>query len=137
MELSVLQNIRRWHGGIDDQFAAIDNLVSLITDHQPAWTIPAYLLEQLIDSRNRLQAMINHCRTNQASRSDRELQNTLLKSTVGICAVQVKIWARAKYAAGVLTADDVHLLGFLLPGETGGHDRIEATGKRQKRKLKP
>jgi hypothetical protein len=36
--------------------------------------------------------------------------------------------AYGEYTAGVLTADDVHLLGFLLPGETGGHhDRTEAT----------
>jgi hypothetical protein len=52
----------------------------------------------------------------------------LLKSTVGLCLIQVKIWAYGEFAAGVMTADDVHLLGFLLPGETGGrHDRTEPT----------
>jgi hypothetical protein len=51
-----------------------------------------------------------------------------LKSTVGLCLLRVKIWAYAAYAAGELTADEVHLLGFLLPGETGGHHaRAEAT----------
>jgi hypothetical protein len=124
----VLQNIRRWHGGIDDQFAAIDNLVSLITAHQPTWNIPADLLAVLTGNRYQLQEMINHCRTNQASAADRELRNTLLKTTVAICVTRGKIWAYAQYEAGVLTADDVHLLGFLLPGEIGGHHaRKEAT----------
>ncbi|MDR1121352.1 MAG: hypothetical protein LBM08_10585, partial [Dysgonamonadaceae bacterium] len=45
-----------------------------------------------------------------------------------LCLLEVRIWAYGEYTAGVLTADDVHLLGFLLPGETGGHrDRTEAT----------
>jgi hypothetical protein len=72
--------------------------------------------------------LINKCRTNLASAADRELRNTLLKSTVGLCLVQVKIWAYGEFSAGIMTADDVHLLGFLLPGETGGHhSRTEAT----------
>jgi hypothetical protein len=124
----VLQNTRRWHGGIDDQFSAIDNLVSIIVAHQPAWNIPADLLALLTGNRDHLQTLINHCRTNQASKADREIRNTLLKTTVALCITRVKIWAYAQYDAGILTADDVHLLGFLLLGETGGHHaRKEAT----------
>ena len=42
--------------------------------------------------------------------------------------LQVKVCAYGQYVAGVLTADDVHLRGFLLPGESGGHhSRTEAT----------
>jgi hypothetical protein len=124
----VMNSIRRWHGNIDDQFAAIDNLVGIITSHQPAWTIPADLLARLTTNRNELQTLINRCRTNLASRTDRELRNTLLKSTVGLCLLDVKIWAYSEFVAGVLTADDVHLLGFLLPGENSGHrSRTEAT----------
>jgi hypothetical protein len=124
----VLANTRRWHGGINDQFAAIDNLVSNVMAHQPVWMMPAELLTELTNNRDLLQTLINHCRTNQASRADREQRNSLLKSTVGICVLRVKIWAYGKYADGVMTADDVHLLGFLLPGDTGGqHARIEAT----------
>jgi hypothetical protein len=124
----VLAGMRRWHGSIDEQFSNIDNLVSVIISHQPAWTMPADLLAQLTNSRDQLQTLINKCRTTSASQADRELRNTLLKSTVGLCLLQVKIWAYGEYAAGVMTADDVHLLGFLLPGETGGHhSRTEAT----------
>jgi hypothetical protein len=124
----VLAGIRRWHGGIDDQYAAIDNLVSLIETHQPQWAIPPALLAEITENRNVLQALISRCRTNVASKIDREHRNSLLKSTTGICLLQVKIWAYGAYMEGVLTAEDVHLLGFLLPGESGGrHDRTEAT----------
>jgi hypothetical protein len=124
----VLQNTRRWHGSIDDQFAAINNLVSLITAHQPAWSISEELLTQITNNRDRLQSLINLCRSNQVSKADREIRNTLLKSTVGICVRDVKIWAYSLYANNVLTADDVHLLGFLIPGEHGGfHGRKEPT----------
>jgi hypothetical protein len=123
-----LAAIRRWHGSIADQFAAIDNLVNVIQAHQPAWTIPDDLLKQISDSRDALQVLINKCRTSFASQADREQRNALLKSTVGLCLLQVKIWAYGEFAAGELTAEDVHQLGFLLPGETGGrHARKEAT----------
>jgi hypothetical protein len=124
----VLAAIRRWHGSIDEQFSNINNLVSVVTTHQPAWSMPPDLLQQLSSNRDRLQELINKCHTPQASAADRELRNTLLKSTVGLCLVQAKIWAYGEFANGIMTADDVHLLGFLLPGETGGrHDRTEAT----------
>ena len=125
---SVLTNVRRWHGGIDDQFGNIDNLVTTIKLHQPAWTISADLLSRLTDNRDRLQLLINKCRTPAASQTDRMVRNTLLKSTVGLCLLEVKVWAYGEFVAGVLTADDVHSLAFLLPGETGGdHKRTTAT----------
>lgn len=124
----VLASARRWHGSIDDQFSNIDNFVSLVVSHQPAWEIPADLLAQFTTNRDQLQALINKCRSTAGSAADRTLRNTLLKSTVGLCLLQGKIWAYGEFSAGVLTADDVHLLGFLLPGEVGGRrTRAEAT----------
>jgi hypothetical protein len=124
----VLAAARRWHGTIDDQFSNINNFVTLVLSHQPAWVIPEELLLLLTANRDQLQELINKCRSTAGSTADRTLRNTLLKSTVGICLMQGKIWAYGEYAAGVLTADDVHLLGFLLPGENGGrHARTEAT----------
>lgn len=120
----LLANARRWHGSIDEQFAAIDNLLGIILGHQPAWDVPAALLSELTDNHSELQALIAKCRTNMATRADRQHRNSLLKSTVGLCVMQVKIWAYGAYAADVLTADDVHLLGFLLPGETGGSHEL-------------
>jgi hypothetical protein len=124
----IMALVRRWRGSIDEKFANLDNVVNHITAHQPAWPIPATLLAQLTDHRDRLQALIDKCRTPDASQTDRLLRNALLKATVDLCRRQVKMWAYGQSAAGVLTAEDVHLLGFLLPGETGGHrSRSEAT----------
>jgi hypothetical protein len=124
----VLASVRRWHGGIDDQFSSIDNFVSLVTSHQPAWVMSADLLSEFISKRDQIQALINKCRSATGSPADRTQRNSLLKSTVGLCLLQGRIWAYGEFAAGVLTAADVHLLGFLLPGESGGHHaRAEAT----------
>jgi hypothetical protein len=117
----VLSVIRRWHSNTDNQYSNIDNLVNLITANQPAWVIPADLLAQLTANRNRLQTLIGKCRSVSGSTADRAERNTLLKSTVKLCLVQVRIWAYGKYADGVLTADHVHQLGFRLPGEAGGY----------------
>jgi hypothetical protein len=124
----VLQNVRRWHGGITDKFAAIDNLVNEVMAHQSTWAMPAALLTQLTTARSEVLVLINQCRSNSSSRVTREQRNALLKSTIELCLLQVKVWAYGKYTEGVMTAEDVHLLGFLLPGETGGHhSRVEAT----------
>ncbi|MDR1155668.1 MAG: hypothetical protein LBL04_13260, partial [Bacteroidales bacterium] len=123
----ILASVHRWHGGIDDQFGNIDNAVILLTEHQTPWQVPSDLLTLLTGNRDDLQKLINKCRTTSASSSDRAQRNTLLKTTVGMCLFRVKIWAYGTYMSGVMTADDVHRLGFLLPGETGGHrDRTEA-----------
>ncbi|MDR1896653.1 MAG: hypothetical protein LBR10_07685, partial [Prevotellaceae bacterium] len=123
----VLATVRRWHGSIDDQFANIDNLVNIIEAH-PEWVLPGTMLADLTANRNALQTLINKCRSTAGSAADRTLRNTLLKSTVGLCLLQVRVWAYGEFTAGAMTADDVHLLGFLLPGEVGGHhDRTEAT----------
>jgi hypothetical protein len=123
-----MAGIRRWHGSIDNQFAAINNLVNVITAHSDVWPIPSELYIQLVQNRDRLQELINKCRTTSASQVDREQRNALLKLTVGICLLQVRIWAYSEFVSNVLTAEDVHQLGFMLPGETGGHHgRAEAT----------
>jgi hypothetical protein len=123
----ILANIRRWHGSIDEQFGNIDNIVKLVQEYQPIWNMPPDLFMQLTDNHNRLQDLINKCRTTAGSTADRNLRNSLLKSTVGLCLLQVRVWAYGQFVAGIMTADDVHRLGFLLPGETGGrHDRTEA-----------
>jgi hypothetical protein len=124
----VMENVRRWHGSIDDQFANINNLVNNITEHKVAWTVPAAMLADLTYHRNELQKLINKCRTNDGSRTDRQLRSSMLKSTVGYCLRHVRMWAYGQYNDNVMTEDDVHLLGFLLPGEMGGHHgRTEST----------
>ena len=124
----VLAAIRGWHGSIDEQFGNIDNIFKLVQEHQAVWNLPPDQLAELTDRHSRLQELINKCRTTAGSTADRNQRNSLLKSTVGFCLLQIRTWAYAQYIADVMTADDVHRLGFLLPGESGGHhDRTEAT----------
>ncbi|MDR0757198.1 MAG: hypothetical protein LBF85_05055 [Tannerella sp.] len=60
---------------------------------------------------------LKHPKTSPADRAER---NSLFTTMVGLCLTEVKVWAYTKFYAGVMTANDVHSLGFLLPGEAGG-----------------
>jgi hypothetical protein len=110
---------RRWHGTIDEQFSNIDNLVTTIQGH-PSWGTPS-VFSQIVANRTQLIALISKCRSTQGSTSDRGLRNILLKMTVGLCLAQVKAWVFTQYYNNIISLNDVHMLGFLLPGETGGH----------------
>jgi hypothetical protein len=117
---------RKWHGSIGEKFSCIDNLVTHIVDRQSEWSIPKDLIDQLTDNRSRLEKLIYRCRTIEASPADRQLRNTLLKSASDLCLVRVKQLAYGRHAEGVMTTEDVHMLGFLMPGENGGrHKRKE------------
>jgi hypothetical protein len=123
-----LTKIRKWHGSIDDQFYNIVNLVRTISDNQQKWKFPADALNDLVLRREQLRELIALCRSNDGSANDRMQRNSLLKATVGLCLTYVKSWAYSQYYGGVLTADDVHSLGFLLPGEKSGfHKKKDAT----------
>lgn len=125
----VLTRIRQWHGKISERFANIYNLVDRIRRHQTQWNFPPTLLEQLSNNCNELETLIAKCRSNRGSTADRILRDSLFRTTVELCLTQVKAWAFMEYYAGVLTAVDVHLLGFFLPGETGGRrKRHKPTG---------
>jgi hypothetical protein len=117
----ILSNIRRWHGSIDDQFGNINNLIDLLNEHSTEWEVSSVIFGDLSNRRDELRSLISHCRSNECSVKDRALRNALLKSTVGFCLLQVKQWAYGAYAAGTVTAEDVHGMGFLLPCETGEH----------------
>jgi hypothetical protein len=120
--------MRKWRGALGDKFSNISNLVALVKSRQDVWNMPVDLYTQLCGNHERLQALIPKCRSISGSKADRALRDTLLKDTVDLCCIQVKMWAYGEYTAGIMNADDVHLLGFRLPGEIGRHhSRTEAT----------
>jgi hypothetical protein len=124
---SIVANTQRWHGRIDDQFAAVNNLVNVIAEHQE-WPFPPIQYTQLTTGRDRLRSLIEKCNSTSASAVDRELRNTELKAMVDLCLLHVRLWAYGNYELGTLSAAEVHQLGFLLPGEAGGHhSRKEVT----------
>jgi hypothetical protein len=124
----VLAGVRRWHGTIDNQFGNIDNVVNVLTAGQAKWPVPEDLLKDLTKNRDDLSPLIAKCRSNYGSPADRTVRNALLKTSVGLCLTQIKSWSFTQYYAGTMTMEDVHLLGFLLPGEIGGvRERTEGT----------
>jgi hypothetical protein len=119
---------RRWHGGINNKYSNIHNLVELVLKNQSVWQMSDSMLNRLVQSRDELQVFINKCRTSAGSSSDRNHRDSLMKSTVSLCLLEVRIWAFGQFANGIMTAEDVHLLGFLLPGENKGrHERSGET----------
>lgn len=82
--------------------------------------MPEALRDELAANHGQLQILINHCRTINASADDRNRRNTLLHATVKLCKIQVNAWAQGLFAAGVMTAADLYLLGFVPPGNWGG-----------------
>jgi hypothetical protein len=123
----VRAGVRRWNGSISNRQGNIYNLVKVIQEHQPQWPISADLLKQLVDNHIQLEKLISRCRTTEASKMDRQLRDVLLRSTVDLCRIHVKAWAYGLFSSGVMKAEDVYRLGFLLPGDIGGrHQRSEA-----------
>jgi hypothetical protein len=116
----VRSSMRKWYGNISNQLSSIENLVKLIDEHKQEWQTPPDLLEQLTTSQTELQTLIDKCRTTSASAMDRQARNVLLKSTVSLCRIQAKAWILGQFSAGIIMPEDVHRLGFLLPGEIGG-----------------
>jgi hypothetical protein len=116
----VQANIRHWHGTIDEKFNNISNVADTLAAYLTDWNVFRDLAQQLGDDRDRLGALIIKCRSNNGSPADQMLRNSLLKALVAQYLTQIKSWAFTQHYAGVLTADDVHLLGFFLPGETAG-----------------
>jgi hypothetical protein len=124
----ILEIVRRWHGNISSQFAAIDNLLLVLQKNKAAWDVPEEMLTELTGRRAQLDKLIGLCKSGLASSVDREQRDVVLKATVGYCLLHVKIWAYHEFEGNVLSADNVHSLGFLLPGENGGyHARKEPT----------
>jgi hypothetical protein len=116
---AILANVRRWHGSIDDQFSCIDNLVNILAQSATGLFPPQY--QELVDYRDKLLHLITFCRSTSASAVDRQQRNSILKEAVGLSVTQIKMWAYGMYSAGQMTVDDIHKLGFLLPGERSGH----------------
>jgi hypothetical protein len=123
----ILATARAWHGTIEAKFSNIENLVVTIQAHS-SWGVPTSVFAQVVNNRTQLASLIPKCKSTHGAPADREQRNILLKSTVSMCLGQIKAWAHTQYYNNVMTLGDLHSLGFLLPGESGGkHDRAEPT----------
>jgi hypothetical protein len=124
----VLEHIRWWHGNMFQQFTNVKGLYDLLMSKLSVWGVPLAIREKLGEYVTNLTDLMNKCNTNEASPADRGHRSTMLKAAVAYCLMDVMVWAYGDFVEGRLTADDVHEMNFLLPGERGGHrERSEPT----------
>jgi hypothetical protein len=120
----VIDNLRetshRWRGSIGERYSNISRITYQMNENQAKWNVPKEMLNYLTENSEKLQKLIAHCDTSDASASDRQRRSTLLKTLMAYCRKNVKLWAFGRYEAGGMTSADVHLLGFILPGDLGG-----------------
>jgi hypothetical protein len=134
---AILAAAKRWHGDMTARFANIDGLTNLLKSKLDAWDVPTNMMTFLNTNRNRLQILIPFCNTTASSTNDRIDRDSLFKSTIEYCLHDVKFWAFGLLHAGVITLDDFHKMGFLVPGETAGHHtRAEATDAKAEVKVR-
>jgi hypothetical protein len=81
------------------------------------------MIDYLTDKHAQLDALMKKCASIDGSTADRRHRNALLKSVVGYCLSRVKFFVLGLYSEEVITREDVHDLGFLVPGETSGFRR--------------
>jgi hypothetical protein len=122
----LLAHMKRWHGGINDRYENVANAADLLKMNGDAWNVPTDMNTGMNTSKNQIHSLIDLSDSSRGASADRTLRNKLLRSAVKYCLHDVKSWALEQYRLGVLTDVDVHMLGFLLPGERGG--RQERTG---------
>jgi hypothetical protein len=104
----------------------IDNLVYMVNKNQHKWQMPEDMISKLRSNHERLKNLFAISKTINASEASRAERNSLLNETVFMCRTEVKVWAYGKYAESVMTAEDVYSIGFILPGDIGGHRKRSA-----------
>jgi hypothetical protein len=122
----LLAILHRWHGTYHERFVNLANFASTLQAHKD-WPVPAWLPAFVTDL-GELRGLMEKCESNTASPLDRARRDTLIDAMVKRCKSEGLVYAQDACLQGLITRDDVHSLGFLMPGETGGyHGRVEPT----------
>jgi hypothetical protein len=116
---SLVANSRRWHGTIAEQFGNVCNVISVIEAHAD-WDISPDTMRELKRRRDEVQVLNAKCAAKEATPAEQRHRTSTLKTAVGYCLLQIKLWAYSQFNLGLMSREDVHSLHFLLPGETGG-----------------
>jgi hypothetical protein len=112
---------KRWHGSMGDKIINLDNLTDTLVEHRSLWPVPQAIIDKLTLGMTKLAALVKKCNSNLGSPADREARDMLLDDLVTFSLQSVRNWVYGQYYDGLLARNDVHLLGFLLVGETSGH----------------
>jgi hypothetical protein len=136
---AIITNVKKWHGSIKEKIENVANAAEVIGVYaQSGWNIPPAMSAKLKTYADRLKALVTRCDNEHASRADRMERDSVLKEAVSYCLMQVRMLVFHQFAEGNMTLDDVHLLRFLMPGETSGHyDRKEETNAEAEVKAHP
>jgi hypothetical protein len=121
-----LERAKKWHGSIADRFANIDHMYTVaVVDIHQSWDLPADIKTKLTECVLLLRILFPKCKSKDCSPKDRAERDTWLKTGVELCVGPIKLWVFGMYAQGSITLDEVHRMGFLLPGENAGR-RVRA-----------
>jgi hypothetical protein len=121
-------HVRGWHISITTQTANIQTLYDGLIARESTVPTPLAYKERLAKACAKLSEDAAKSAAGNLTPNERHERNALLKATVAFCLHVVRPWVYGEYSQERLTAEEVHELGFLLPGETGGnHGLSEAT----------
>jgi hypothetical protein len=117
----LLSQIRGWHGSILEQMNCIRALLHGLVARQSTVSVPNDYITLLDTNLKKIEKLVAKSGEGDITAKERRSRNTALKTTVAFSLHTIRVWVFGQYADGNLTIDDVHDLGFLLPGEMSGH----------------
>ncbi|MDR1414212.1 MAG: hypothetical protein LBI96_00220 [Odoribacteraceae bacterium] len=120
----LVSRVGGWHKSILQQIGNVQTLKDGLIARESTLPVPLDYKERLTKAAAKLADYVTKSAAGNITANERHERNSLLKATVGFCLHTVRPWVYGEYAQGNLTVDDVHELGFLLPGETGGNHEL-------------
>ncbi|MDR1414174.1 MAG: hypothetical protein LBI96_00005 [Odoribacteraceae bacterium] len=125
---SVLAHLHGWTKSIDSKFYNIDHLSKTLVTLRPLVPVPQAIITYFADNLESLQDLISTCKSSAGSADLRRKRDILLGEMVDFCLVTVRIFLYEMFDTKVMTAEQIHELGFLLPHEkVGGSGRSKPT----------
>jgi hypothetical protein len=114
-----LATARQWHGSRRQKLSNARNLLAVLAAHK-SWAYSAEVVGKISSTVERAGVLMDKCDSNQASGTDREELKQLMKQLTALCTKQMKFWALNLYGTGEMTLQELHSLGYLVPGERSG-----------------
>jgi hypothetical protein len=115
---------RKWHGSQSDKVSNINLLGNTINKNAAKWGVPGDITTFTLHAIEPLNALVELCKGNESSLLKREERDAMIRDAVAFCIGYVKMWMYGEYAFGLRSAEDIHSIGFLLPGETAKSHKL-------------
>jgi hypothetical protein len=126
--LEVINRARGWHGKIAQKSGNIRALRDGLKAREGTVPTPSDTMVLLTSTVTRLDELAAKSVAGNITPNERHERGALLVTTIAFILGSVKPWIYGEYSLGHLSLNDVHELGFLLPGEAGGrHGRSNPT----------